>query len=337
MNSEKENTLQNNNNEEKQNNKEVNKYKIFYSSYGYIKILQKDIDNNTLTIYNFIQYDNNNNINNNSLIGTIYKNNIKENIKIRLKYFYGTRKLISLEKICINSKLNILIENIPGDNINYKKYTKNSQCRLYSSKVGLRELNSNSTFIENKLQDNEIILFFPEPPLYFSQSMKGKSIELSQGYKVAFKINTDDPQYALGNFGYSSGRHYFEINLLTDPMIRSIVVGFSNKKDESNLYTGDMQKFYGFVLSDMKKTIINFGNNKENMEDYGEVCCINDKIGILYDCKNDGVYISFYLNKKNLGIAFEKLPNNLSYFPTVEMGLCGSKLQINNNVDFPDL
>ena len=173
-------------------------------------------------------------------------------------------------------------------------------------------------------------------PLSFSQTMKGKSIELSQAYKTAFKINTDDPQYVLGNIGYSSGRHYFEIDLLTDPMIRSIVVGFSNKNDEKNIFSVDIQKFYGFILSDMKKTIVNLNDNGENMEDYGEVCNINDKIGVLFDCKNDGIYISFYLNKKNLGIAYEKLPKNIMYFPTVEMGLCGSKIQINNNVDFPD-
>ena len=335
MNTEKGIDDKKNNEETKQNNEEEQKYKIFYSSYGYLKILQKDIDNNLLTIYNFIQYDNK--INTNCLKGSIYKNNIKENIKIRLKYFSGKRELLSLENIDINSKINILIEKIPYDNINLKGYNKNSQCRLYSCKTGLRELNTNSTFIENKLHDNEIILFFREPSLCFSQTMKGKSIELSQGYKTAFKINTDDPQYALGNFGISSGRHYFEINLLTDPMIRSIVVGFSNKIDDNSLYVNDLRRFYGFVLSDMKKTIINFDDGGENMEDYGEVCVINDKIGILYDCKSDGVYISFYLNKKNLGIAFEKLPNNVIYYPTVEMGLCGSKLQISNDFDFPDL
>ena len=46
--------------------------------------------------------------------------------------------------------------------------------------------------------------------------------------KTAFKTNIDEPQYALGNYGYFSGRHYFEINLLTDPMIRSVVVGLYN-------------------------------------------------------------------------------------------------------------
>jgi len=53
--------------------------------------------------------------------------------------------------------------------------------------------------------------------------------------KTAFKTNTDEPQYALGNYGCFSGRHYFEINLLTDQMIRSVVVGLYNKKDDNTL------------------------------------------------------------------------------------------------------
>ena len=316
--------------EKQEENNDKNNYKIFYSAYGYIKILKTDIDNNLLTIYKFIQYDDNH-----PFVGTIYKNNIKENITIRLKYFYGNRNLVSIEKIDINDKINILLENIK-DAIITKKYTKNSQGRLYSSKSGLRELNSNLTFIENKLRDNEIIIFFPEPLLTFSQTLRGKAIELSQGYKVAFKVNTDDPQYILGNFGYSSGRHYFQISLLTDPIIRSIVVGLSNKKDENSFDIYNIEKFYGFILSDQKKTACNLWDGGENQEDYGEICSINDKVGILYECKSDGVYISFYLNNKNLGIAFEKLPNNKIYYPTVEMGLCGSKLEITNEVDFPN-
>ena len=51
----------------------------------------------------------------------------------------------------------------------------------------------------------------------------------------------------------------------------------------------------------------------------------------------DGVYISFYRNKKYLGIAFDKLPKDIMYYPTAEMGLCGSKIQIYNDVDFPDI
>ena len=124
---------------------------------------------------------------------------------------------------------------------------------------------------------------------------------------------------------------------LTDPIIRSVVVGLCNKKDVNNLYSADIQTFYGFILSDIKKTIITFGEGaQEEMNYFGEMCNINDKIGVLFDCKDDGVYISFYRNKTNLGIAFDKLPKNIAYFPTVEIGLCGSKIQIYNDVDFPD-
>ena len=324
------------------NNKEKNKYKIVYSQYGYVKILEEDINNDTLTLYKFVQYKNTDN-DNNCMLGTIFKNNIKQNINIKVKYFLGNRKMVLFENIDIYSKLNIFIEklfldekNNKQENFNDKKYTKNTQHRLYSCKKGLRELNTGITIFENNLEDNEILIYFAEVPLYFSSTMKGKSIELSQMGKTALKINTDDPQYILGSYGYISGRHYFEINLLTDPMIRSVVVGFCNKKNENNLFSTDIQKFYGFILSDLKKTIVSFGDgDQEEMSDYGEMCNINDKIGVLFDCKDDFVYISFYRNKKNLGIAF-KLPKNIIYFPTVEMGLCDSKIQIYNDVDFPN-
>ena len=321
--------------EEKTNQEKIqNKYKIFYSDYGYIKIKEKDINNKKLNIYDFIKYENNNN--NNSLIGSIYKKNIKDNINIKLKFFIGSRKVISLEKISIYSKINILLEHIPINNVDSINYSKNSQHRLYSCKTGLRELNPNYTFIENNLRDNELILSFPESELLFSQTMKGRSIELSLSNRQAVKITTDEPQHILGNIGYISGRHYFEIKLLTDPMIRSVIVGYSIKKDENNLFSNEIQTFYGFILSDRKKMKFSFPKREENCEDYGEVCNINDKIGVLFDCKNDGIDITFYRNKKNLGIAFEKLPTNFKYFPTVEMGLCGSKIQLNNYFDFPD-
>ena len=67
-------------------NKEENKFKIVYSPYGYVKILEDDINNNTLTLYKFIQYKNINN-DNNFMLGTIFKNNIKQNINIKVKYF----------------------------------------------------------------------------------------------------------------------------------------------------------------------------------------------------------------------------------------------------------
>ena len=335
MNEKRENTNDtlNGNNEEK-------KYIIVYSSYGYLKILEKELSNKLLTIYNFIQYKPAIDNYFNPLKGFIFKDNIKETINVKVKYFHSKRSLILFDKMNINSKINILIENIyqnEDPNNLPKKYTKNSQHRLYSCKTDLRQLNTGLSFFENDIKDNEILLFFREPSLIFSTTMKDKSIEVSQQGKTAFKINIDDPNYVLGNIGYNCGRHYYEIKLLTDPMIRSIVVGFAIKKDEKNLFSCEMNKFYGYILSDMKKTEIDFsGGEQENMLDYGEMCSINDNIGIMYDCRDDGVNIIFYRNKKNLGIAYKNLPKDLLYFPAVEMGFAGSKIQITNDLDFPE-
>ena len=316
------NEKQENTNDTLNGNNEEKKYIIVYSSYGYLKILEKELSNKLLTIYNFIQYK--------AVIDNYFK----------VKYFHNKRSLILFDKMNINSKINILIENIyqnEDPNNLPKKYTKNSQHRLYSCKTDLRQLNTGLSFFENDIKDNEILLFFREPSLIFSTTMKDKSIEVSQQGKTAFKINNDDPHYVLGNMGYNCGRHYYEIKLLTDPMIRSIVVGFAIKKEEKNLFSCEMNKFYGYILSDMKKTEIDFSKEEqENMLDYGEMCSINDNIGIMYDCRDDGVNIIFNRNKKNLGIAYKNLPKDLLYFPAVEMGFAGSKIQITNDLDFPE-
>jgi len=322
-----------------------NKYKIFLSSYGYIQILEEDILNNTSELYSFIQYKCDNNNNDIGFKGTIHKNNFKDKINFKVKYFFNERKLVSFENIDINSKMGIIImeslfskKDITNVLDVIKGYTKNKQHRLYSCKSGLRELNNSQTFYENNIQDNEILLYFDEKHLLFSNTMKGRSIELSQGNGTALKVKTDEPQYIMTNYGYNFGVHYFEIKLMTDPMIRSIVVGFSVKRDEKNLYATDIDKFYGFILSDVKSTVVDVGNKtEEQLNNYGQICNINDKVGVLFNCKNDGVYISFYKNGKNLGVAFSQLPKNVTYYPTVEMGLCGSKIQINNNIEYPEL
>jgi len=46
-------------------------------------------------------------------------------------------------------------------------------------------------------------------------------------------------------------------------MIRSIVVRLALKKDEKNLFSYDMNKFYGYILSDMKKTEIDFNSGDQ--------------------------------------------------------------------------
>ena len=90
----------------------------------------------------------------------IFKENVKQYIDIRIKIFTENRKIISLERIDVNSKLNIILEKLfindtSNNKENIRKYTLNSQFRLYSCEKGLRELNPSQTFIENEIKDND--------------------------------------------------------------------------------------------------------------------------------------------------------------------------------------
>ena len=153
----------------KETNKEI-KYIIVLSSYGYLKISEEELNNNLLTIYKFIQYKTTINNNENLLEGFIYKDNIKQTIDVKVKCFQNKRNLTSFDKININSKINILIENLfskEDQNNLPKKFTKNTQHRLYSCSKGLRELNTGYTFYENDIKDKETLVYLPEPLLFF--------------------------------------------------------------------------------------------------------------------------------------------------------------------------
>ncbi len=50
----------------------------------------------------------------------------------------------------------------------------------------------------------------------------------------------------------------------------------------------------------------------------------------------NGLDVSFYINKINMGVAFKGLSIN-TYYPSVVLGFDGTMLRITNNVGFPDL
>ena len=86
----------------------------------------------------------------------------------------------------------------------------------------------------------------------------------------------------------------------------------------------------------MQKMSIVFG--KREKKDFGiEPATINDIIGVLVEFRKDGVDISYYKNKIFQGVAFTKLPKDKIYFPGVSLGYTGSKVQISNQMDFPEL
>ena len=326
---------------DKQPQKQKNRkeFVVYYSSYGYIKINLSEINKNN-KLLKFIQYRQVPFRPEDCLRGTINFNNIKKEINIQIKTFFNDRKIYKIEKININSPLHLAIEKLFEQQKNEEKeekkehITSQSQYRIFSCYKNIHQLNQIEYIFENGIQDNELLLYLPIKELSFSEYLKGSSILLNKEGKIASKINTDLPQYVLGNIFYSFGKHYFEVNLLTEPIASSVIIGVATKKNPLDKYIFDIHNFYGLILSDLQK--ISKINGKSEKKDYTkDSFTINDIVGILLEYKKDGLEISFYKNKICLGIAFNKIKSDKIFYPAIILGIAGSKVQISNQIDFP--
>ena len=336
---------------DKQSHKQKNKreFLIYYSSYGYIKINQSELNKNN-KLLKFVQYRQAPFKPEAFLKGTIYIDNISKEINIQIKTFFKERLIYKIEKINIYSPLHLAVEKLfylqkkenekEKDKKDEKKeenlehITSQSQYRIFSCHKNIHELNQIESIYENCLQDNEILLYLAVKELSFSEFMRDSSIVISREGKVASKINTDNPKYILGNLFYYFGKHYFEVNLLTEPIEASVIIGVATKKNPKDIFAYDVQNFYGIVLSDSYK--ISKINGKQEKKDYTkESFAISDIVGVLLEFKKEGLEISFYKNKICLGVAFSKIKNDKIFYPAVCLGYAGSKVQISNQIDFP--
>ena len=344
-------------NEKKEKEKEtklqkvINELNIYYSDYGYIKLEESMDKLNEKQLIKFTQYKYNNNLKN-ALKGTIYFKNIKKEINIKIKTFFNEREIYPLEKVDIFSPLHSEVEKIFSqikDNKNNNKNNNNSeknpdnieyitpktQYRIFSCHKEIKELNTSLCIFENEIMDNELLLYLPIKDLSFSQYIKGYNIQISKKGKIASKLNDDAPQYVLGDLYYSFGKNYFEINLLTEPIAASVIVGVATKRNPKDKYIYDVNSFYGIILSDLK--LISSEKGKQIKKEYHkkESFGINDIVGVMMDFNKEGLDIYFYKNKICLGLAYTKLNKDNFYYPAVSLGIVGSKIQISNQIEFP--
>ena len=323
--------------------KELN---IYYSDYGYIKLEESKDKSKEEQLIKFTQYKYNS-IPENSLKGVIYYKNIKKEINIKIKTFFNQREIYPKEKVDIFSPLNSAVEKI-FTQIKQNKDDKNNesskhiehitpktQYRIFSCHKEIKELNTSLCIFENEIMDNELLLYLPIKDLSFSQYIKGYNIQISKKGKIASKLNDDAPQYVLGDLYYSFGKNYFEINLLTEPIAASVIVGVATKRNPKDKYIYDVNSFYGIILSDLK--LISSEKGKQIKKEYHkkESFGINDIVGVMMDFNKEGLDIYFYKNKICLGLAYTKLNKDNFYYPAVSLGIVGSKIQISNQIEFP--
>jgi hypothetical protein len=312
-------------------------FEIFYSEYGYIKISKEEISNESLKLCNF------NSLNyyqseRNFFKGSINKKNIKKKITVKIKLFLNDRNNYIFENIDINSEINILFNKIVEKENELKitnKFNINKQFRIFSCHFKIRQLNYNNKFYEEKIYENETLLIFNQKKLFFSEILKSPNIILQQNNSIALKTISDSHNYVLGEFPFTIGKNYFEINLITDPFEKSVLVGVATKKDPKNINILDVKNFYGYLLSHCKKYSILNGKLDAN-ENYGEKIKLGDNIGVLCLFKKEGVDVGFFLNKKFLGFAYKNLTKDFIFYPAVLLGLCNSKIKITNDVEIPN-
>ena len=335
--------------------KNKNKLNIYYSSYGYIKILksEKPEENINNELLKFIQVKISKDFQN-PIKGTIYHKNFKSEITLKIKTFFNEREIYTIEKIDIHSPLHTVVEkffsqksknkntlsennsNNNNDKSNIEYLNAKSQYRIFSCNKSIHELNSIRSLYENDIKDGELLLYLPIQELSFSSYIKGNSVLISQKNKIASKVNTDLPQYALGDEYYSFGKHYFEINLLTLPIETSIIIGVATKKNQKDKFSYDVNGFYGIIASNMCLIWMEKGKQykKELNKNKKDSFNINDIVGVLLEFKKEGLQISFYKNKMLLGSPYKNIPDNF-FYPAVSLGIVGSKVQISNLIDYP--
>jgi hypothetical protein len=309
--------------------KNFNGNKIIYSPYGYILINKEDYDNPEKKIINFTGITKEKS-NENLLIGSINKTNLKEKINIKLKTLYGNRTIYTFE-INPEDKINIILKKLISkeeeSEEKSKKFNKSKSFRIISSKGLIKELNLSKKFYEEKIIDNQLLILSPNHPIHFNEFSHGNQITIENNI-YANKSYGDDAQIALIDKGFNYGISYIEFILETEPDERSIVIGISIKRKD--YFLNEMNNFWGFVLSDAKKI------SNDIQKDYGKICQINDIIGVLL-CFNDNnnLNVSFFVNGENQGIAFENLPSDL-YFPCVVLSYEGARVKVNEYSNIPE-
>ena len=237
------------------------KYKILYSSYGYVKVDESLLSTNT--IVPFLQISS-------QITGTINKNSLSSAIPIRIKTLYGSRKEYTFT-LSPEDKIGLLIKEIQKaedkDKDIKEKMNKSQSYRIISTKGLLKELNLFSKVYEEKLSMNQLLILAPNHPMKFSDKHHGDQISIEHG-NIAHKSSGDDLQLALIDKGYYRDVSYTEFILETEPDERGIIIGVSLARDDYGL--DEITKFWGYILSDGCKV------SNDTQKDFGKVCKFGD-------------------------------------------------------------
>lgn len=93
---------------------------------------------------------------------------------------------------------------------------------------------------------------------------------------------------------------------------------------------GEEQMYWGYICCSGKL----FSPKTEKQISYGEMCIKGDIVGVLLEFDSNHAQLTFYRNKKNLGLAFAEIPSGI-YYPAVTMYYNGVQVSLNTNLAVP--
>lgn len=93
---------------------------------------------------------------------------------------------------------------------------------------------------------------------------------------------------------------------------------------------GKGQMYWGYICCAAKI----FSPLDKQLVNYGELCTKNDSVGVLLEFDADKAQLTFYRNKKCLGLAFAEMPCS-TYYPAATLYYSGVKVSLNASVSVP--
>jgi hypothetical protein len=218
----------------------------FFSDYGYVKVEKEDLDRNEGSLVKLAP--------SNKLSGRINRCHLTKEIKVNLKTLYGDRKLHTYQ-VRIDDKISSLIGHLLAEEDRVgvtdlkKRWHRNYQYRLISTVGAIKELRPGCIFEEENVKNGQTLILASPIKLNFSETARGPGITLENSNSTAFKQNGEEHQYALTDLGYSSGTHYIEFTLETEPDERNVIIGLTQARNDY-YFNSDCKNFWGYIPSE---------------------------------------------------------------------------------------
>ena len=162
----------------------------------------------------------------------------------------------------------------------------------------------------------------PHFPLFsfnhvLAQSLSEKAFEFSSDHMETVHKLQDVWTTCLGNIGFSTGSHYWEIDIISS-VSSYLFIGIAKTGVDLEGFLGGDAHGWGYIGDG------GIYHGRTKVKNYGSGYSAGDKIGVLLDC--DAGSVSFYKNGRGMGVALENLHG--LFYPAISLYAKGQVVRI---------